>query len=83
MPNSNFARFLTLIRVIVDETRKDSPLTQAEIIRRCERFGVFITPVTFNKYIKEMEQAGIFVERRFKEGKKKGAYLYWYDAGWI
>lgn len=82
---SNVASFLVLLRAIVDDTSKDAPLTKNQILRKCDEQGVLINPNTFDRYIKEMEEGGIVVARRFavEEPKKGGPLLYWYDKGWI
>lgn len=83
MIQSNCARFLTLLRILVDETTEGEPMTKHQLMRRCDDYGCYLTPNTFDKYIKDMAEGGIVIRRRLAEGKQRGDYLYWYADGWI
>lgn len=80
MKTTNYARFLTFVRILVDETRRDSPLTQNQILSMCEEAGASVTRQTFNSYIRCMAEAGVFI--RYKTDRN-GTKHYWYDQGWI
>ncbi len=80
---SNFAKALVLLRILVDETREDTPLSKHQLIRRCEEEGCYLHPKTFDKYVRDMADGGIVIRRRVENGKERGANLYWYADGWI
>ena len=80
---SNYARFLVLIRILVDETRKEEPMSRAKIIRRCEEEGAAMNEQTFSTYLRHMAEGGIIIARKLPPGKDRGSFLYWYERGWI
>ena len=80
---SNFAKAMVLLRILVDETREDAPLSKHQLIKRCEEEGSYLHPKTFDKYVRDMAEGGIVIRRRSEIGKERGANLYWYADGWI
>lgn len=83
MELSNKAKFLRFVKILVDETTKEAPLSKAQILRRCREEGLTVGIHAFDSHIEDMRQAGIIIKRRHEQNKKSGDYLYWYDAGWI
>lgn len=80
---SNYARMLVLLRILVDETRRDAPLTMGDILTRCEDEGAPMTDNTFSKYLNCMAEADILISRKLPDGMDKGPFLYWYENGWV
>lgn len=79
----HYVRFLVLLRVLVNETRKGEPLSRAEIIRRCKEGGAEITEFMFNKDLRRMKEAGIVIRHETEVARMGSRNLYWYDEGWI
>ena len=83
MELSNKAKFLRFVKIIVDETSKDAPLSKQQIMRKCKEDGIPVTEQTFLNHIEDMRQAGIIVKRRYERKGSVLSNLYWYDEGWI
>ena len=83
MELSKKAKFLRFVKILVDETTKEAPLSKREILRRCREEGLTVGIHAFDGHIEDLRQAGIIIQRRHEENKNGGDYLYWYDSGWI
>lgn len=77
------AKFLRFVKILVDETSRDAPLSKREILSRCREEGLVVGINAFDAHIEDMRQAGIIIQRRNVQGDTGGKYLYWYDDGWI
>lgn len=83
MELSKKARFLRFVKILVDETTKDVPLSRKQIIQKCEEEGFTVTQQVFDDHIEDMRQAGIIIKRRYGRNEYGLYNLYWYDDGWI
>ena len=81
--SSNYARFLVLLRVLVDETRKDEPMSMVDIQKRLQEYGAYLDEKTILRHIEYMEEGGVLIARRLPDKKQRGSYLYWYEDGWV
>ena len=77
--HQNYSRFLTFVRILVDETNRDTMLSAKEILQRMEDYGYKLERKALYNYIKHMEKAGIIIER---VGHSPHCY-YYYKDGWI
>ena len=81
---SNYAQFLFLIQIIVDNAPKDHPKTKLWILRACEKkYNMYIGERTFDTYIRHMGEGGIVIKHGIPEGCEGGPHVYWYESGWI
>ncbi len=83
MELSSKAKFLRFVKIIVDETSKDAPLSKQQIMRKCKEDGIPVTEQTFLNHIEDMRQGGIIVKRRYERNEYGLRNVYWYDDGWI
>ena len=83
MELSNKAKFLRFVKVLVDETTKEAPLSRKQILDKCREDGFTVSEQTFDNYIEDMRQAGIIIKRRYGRNEYGLYNLYWYDDGWI
>lgn len=83
MKLSSKAKFLRFVRILVDETTKEAPLSRKQIIQKCKEDGFEVTPQVFDDHIEDMRQAGVIIKRRYDRNEYGLYNLYWYDEGWI
>lgn len=77
------AKFLRFVKILVDETTKEAPLSKKQIIQKCREDGFVVYEQTFDDHIEAMRQAGIIIKRRYERNEYGLFNLYWYDDGWI
>lgn len=83
MKLSSKVKFLRFVRILVDETTKEAPLSRKQIIQKCKEDGFEVTQQVFDDHIEDMRQAGIIIKRRYGRNEYGLYNLYWYDDGWI
>ena len=77
------AAFLLFVKVLVNETTRDEPMTREQIIKQCREEGHCPSRHAFFSYLEDLRQAGIVIGKKPVDGKLRGTMLYWYDDGWI
>lgn len=77
--NQNQSRFLTFIRILVDETNKNAMLSSKEILERMKDYGYKLNRKTLYNYFRYAEKAGIIIGRV----NTSTCYYYYYKDGWI
>ena len=82
MELTNNAAFLLFVKVLVNETTRDEPMTKEQIFSRCREEGYCPSSHAFYQYMKDLRQAGIIIGKRPVDGRLRGTMLYWYDDGW-
>lgn len=83
MDLTRHAVFLLFVKVLVNETTRDEPMTREQIIGRCREDGIVISRSAFFLHLEDLRQAGIVIGKKPVDGKQRGTMLYWYDEGWI
>lgn len=79
---NNKSLLLLFVRILVNETTEENPLSHAQIIERLAREGYWISDSTFRSNIRSMKDAGIIIKSR-RDEDRPSTYLYWYAEGWV
>ena len=75
---------LRLLKILVNETTEEHPLSEKQIVERCEKEGFVLYQYTFRNNLKILKDAGIRIDRRKDmDGDGWPCFLYWYADGWI
>lgn len=76
----NYGIFMTLLKILCNETAPDDPMTIKQFLTRMREEGTPITEKTVYRYFDAMRDGGVIVGKR----KKNYPYNeYWYESGWI